>query len=414
MESFYPIFFIIGIIVIIGIFQSVRNYIKDYDRIFKDNSEQRSEIKQLNSVIQELNSEIHSYKSEIKRKIISHKDETHRLSNRISQLEQGFKIKDDFFKSLTNKTNESVNKISSLYSDLLLVQYSISEEYLKTKKHPAYEEAKRIKELKKDTKIHIERYRQMVYIYESLLQLFPELSNYVEDFETIQLLENSKSLENFVEDFDKVQHYLNNDEYQKLSEKERNQLALDRYISGQKTKWQIGRDYELFCGLEYEKENWNVEYIGMEKKLEDMGRDLIAIKGNETHIIQCKYWSQNKVIHEKHIAQLFGTTIAYKIEKGELWDVKPVFITNIELSKKATEFAKLLNVIVVKKDLGNFPRIKCNFGKDEYGYKTQIYHLPFDQQYDKIKMNGKGNFYTYNVAEAMDKGFRRAFRYYGQ
>lgn len=243
-------------------------------------------------------------------------NEIEELQKKVSFLLNGINKKDALYKSLTNKTNENISKITSLYSDLLLVQYSISEKYLINKSHPAIEEAKRIKELKKETKIHIERYRQMVYIYESLLQLFPELTNYVDDFETIQMLENSKSLEIFIENFDKVQYYISKEEYQRLNEQERNQMALDRYVKGQKSKWQIGRDYELFCGIEYEKENWNVEYIGIEKKLEDMGRDLIAIKGADIHVIQCKYWAQHKVIHEKHIAQLFGTTIAYKIEKG--------------------------------------------------------------------------------------------------
>lgn len=89
-------------------------------------------------------------------------------------------------------------------------------------------------------------------------------------------------------------------------------------------------------------------------------------------------------------------------------------MTNIELSEKAKEFAMMLNVVVVKKEIGDFPRIKCNYGRNEYGIDTKIYHLPFDQQYDKIKMDRRDNFYTYNVKEAMNKGFRRAFKYYGK
>lgn len=413
MEAIYIFTFFVSISIIITLIRNLYNFIKNHKKIKAENYNQYKEINGLKSQIKDLEVRLNSLDNEILLKKESHKKNTRKLENKISELRQAIKLKDEFYNSLKNKTNESVSKITSLYSDLLLVQYSISQEFLEKKKHPAIVEAKRINELKKETKLYIQKYRQMVYIYETLLNLFPELNYYVEDFETLQLLENTNSLNEFVEDFDKVQFYINKDEYQKLDEQERNQLALDRYISGQKTKWQIGRDYELFCGSEYEKEGWIVEYIGIEKKLEDLGRDLIASKGNEIHIVQCKYWSQNKIIHEKHIAQLFGTTIAFRIKNNNLWDVKPVFITNIELSQTAIEFARLLEVSVIKKELGEFPRIKCNYGKNDRGEETKIYHLPFDQQYDNIKMNRKGNFFAYSVKEAMDRGFRRAYKYYG-
>jgi hypothetical protein len=333
--------------------------------------------------------------------------------NIINEYKSLIRDKDDLFVELSKSTNSTLNKVTSLYSDFLLIQFNLSEQYLIAKKRPALAEAKRIRELKQESKFHIEQYRQMLYKYEILLQLFPELTDYVDDLNTIKELENKNNLEEIQENFDRVKNYVDKTEYELLSVDERNQLALDRYINGRKTKWQIGRDYELFCGYEYEKNNWKVEYIGIEKKLEDMGRDLIAYKNDEIHIVQCKYWSQKKLIHEKHIAQLYGTTIAYKIENGEMFNVKPVFITNIELSEKAKLFAKYLNVIVIKKELKEFPRIKCNYGKDEDGIETEIYHLPFDQQYDRVIMNRKGNFYAYTVKEAVNSGFRRAYRYFG-
>lgn len=317
--------------------------------------------------------------------------------------------KDELFENLKNKSDESVSKITSLYSDFLLLQYDISVKYLSTKSRPAYTEAKRIAELKKESKEHKEQYKMMLYKYEYLLQLFPELKNYVDDFETIQQLENAKSLEGFKDDFDRVQFYLSKDEFKTLDLHQRNQLALDRYIAGQKTKWQIGRDYELFCGRQYELKGWTVEYSGMEQKLEDLGRDLIAQKNNVIHVIQCKYWSQSKVIHEKHITQLFGTTTALALDKNAFWEVKPIFMTNIQLSKTAKKFADKLNVEIVIQPLDKFPRIKCNISKDG----SKIYHLPFDQQYDRTKIRDKGEFYAFTVQEAVDQGFRRAFKYYG-
>ena len=55
--------------------------------------------------------------------------------------------------------------------------------------------------------------------------------------------------------------------------------------------------------------------------------------------------------------------------------------------------------------------IKCNINPRT---KEKIYHLPFDQQYDKIIIgNNSGEFYAKTVKEARKKGFRRAFRYRG-
>lgn len=336
------------------------------------------------------------------------------LQKEIEFLRRGISEKDELYNNLKLHDNKSVSKITSLYADFLLVQYDISSNYLRTKTHPARIEALRIKELKSQSKAHLEQFRQMMYKYEMLLQLFPELSNYVDDFESIKQLGNVSSLESLLDDYDRVQFYVSKEEYAKLSTNERNQLALDRYIKGQKSKWQIGRDYELYCGQKYEKENWNVEYIGMEKKLNDMGRDLIAIKENIHHVIQCKYWSREKIIHEKHITQLFGTTIEYGMDLPENLIITPVFITNIQLSESAKRFAKKLGVIINENiPIEEFSRIKCNVNRDEYGSESKIYHLPFDQQYDKTKINKKEEFYAFSVKEAVDAGFRRAYRYYG-
>ena len=55
--------------------------------------------------------------------------------------------------------------------------------------------------------------------------------------------------------------------------------------------------------------------------------------------------------------------------------------------------------------------IKCNINQ---GSKERIYHLPFDQQYDRIKIVlSLGECYAPNVAEAERLGFRRAYRFAG-
>ena len=139
-----------------------------------------------------------------------------------------------------------------------------------------------------------------------------------------------------------------------------------------------------------------------------MGRDIIANKDGITYIIQCKIWSQRKEIHENHIAQLYGTTIAYSLESG-IPDVKPVFMTTTKLSTTAIRFARRLNVEIWEIPFVEFPRIKCNISASG----EKIYHLPFDQQYDATKIDKPGEFYAWTIKEAEQKGFRRAFRWKG-
>lgn len=57
-----------------------------------------------------------------------------------------------------------------------------------------------------------------------------------------------------------------------------------------------------------------------------------------------------------------------------------------------------------------YPCIKCNISTDG----EKIYHLPFDQQYDKTKINiNKGEFYCEKIEEAEKRGFRRAYKWQG-
>ncbi len=61
--------------------------------------------------------------------------------------------------------------------------------------------------------------------------------------------------------------------------------------------------------------------------------------------------------------------------------------------------------------LEDYPMIKCNINRNT---GERIYHLPFDQQYDKCIINpAEGEFYAKTVKEAEENGFRRAMRWRG-
>jgi hypothetical protein len=206
-------------------------------------------------------------------------------------------------------------------------------------------------------------------------------------------------------------------ESETLTRPEKFQRALDRYWTRRKTPWEIGRDYERYVGYIHEREGFHVEYHGIAYGYEDLGRDLICIKGDDVRVIQCKGWSSGKIIHEKHICQLIGTAIMY--ERTHTIDMslfaKPSITswlyTSATVSETAADFASILGVQIVQNvPLGRYPAIKCNVSLRD---GTKIYHLPFDQQYDRTLIEFKDECYVETVAEAESLGFRRAFRWHG-
>lgn len=221
---------------------------------------------------------------------------------------------------------------------------------------------------------------------------------------------------------DSAGYWLTVEEYQKLPTSEKYQLALDRYTKRNKSNAEIGRDYERYIGYLYEQVGFSVSYFGIEKGMEDLGRDLICKKDGKIHIVQCKCWSKKKTIHEKHINQLFGTTVMYYLTNinpsGSLTDfynyisdghLIPTFAATTDFSETAQKFAKGLGIALQKIDLRPYPLIKCNIGREG----EKIYHLPFDQQYDRVKIDPPHEFMVMTVAEAESKGFRRAMRWFG-
>ena len=83
-----------------------------------------------------------------------------------------------------------------------------------------------------------------------------------------------------------------------------------------------------------------------------------------------------------------------------------------DISGSLAEKKKELNIELKEKMKMDkqYPCIKCNISvKGE-----KIYHLPFDQQYDRTKITPKkGDLYVATVAEAEAAGFRRAKKWSG-
>ena len=308
--------------------------------------------------------------------------------------------------------------VSIIMAELKTAIYDELENYLRIKTRPAIKAADTVKDIKDKFRSTLIEYKSMKYKYDFVVNLFPEIKEYIDDDESLVQIEQYSSLSEIDENTDRVKFWLEDDEYNSMSEDERNQLALDRYKERPKSNWEIGIEYELFIGyllregLPPFNKKYEVVQFGELNGVQDLGRDIIAetndeIEGKKIFIIQCKRWSDDKQIHENAICQLFGTAMEYQI-RNNLKNCKyiPLFVTTTKLSDMAVKFAEILNVKVLQIPMGDYPMIKCNVNGT-----MKIYHLPFDQQYHRTIIQEEGEFYARTVKEAVSKGFRRAMRH---
>ncbi|RJR44171.1 MAG: hypothetical protein C4576_13380 [Desulfobacteraceae bacterium] len=301
--------------------------------------------------------------------------------------------------------------LADAYSDFYHLEDLKVARGLETKSHPAKKAAEEVREAGQRRRTAERKARLVEYQIKYYESLFPWLSELKSEDVDDELIRVSGLTTDGDGDDDPVRHWLTPEEYRKLPNNQKCELALERYWTKKKTKWEIGRDYERYIGYLYEKDGSAVQYQGIIEGFDDLGRDLIVKNGNSTQIVQCKNWSKEKTIHEKHIFQLYGTLIAYQYDHPTE-KTTASFVTSTSLSQRARGFAKLIGVEV--KDglpLVRYPCIKCHVSK-KTGEK--IYHLPFDQQYDKTIIEvEKGEYYVDSIGEAERRGFRRAFRYRG-
>jgi len=300
--------------------------------------------------------------------------------------------------------------LAKAYADYFELLALKDADYLESKTNPAPRTAAEIR------KIHAAKIREATreakyysYIINYYESLFPGIEDYLdkEDEDQIQNQDPATDVNS-----------LTDRENQELKDVEKNQLVLDRWWRRNKSKWEIGLIYERYVGSLWEKNGaWKVEYTGALKRLEDMGRDLIVEGYDSIKIIQCKNWSrrQNKIIHENHIMQFYGSIISYTLEHPHNWKkIEGIFYTTVDLSDTAKRIAEMFNIMIQKTDFpaNGYPMIKCNVS---HATNEKIYHLPFDQQYDTVVIDKRrGEFYAQTCQEAEGKGFRRAWRWNAQ
>jgi hypothetical protein len=351
----------------------------------------------------------------------------HELRNKEIEFEERVQDKtaklasaEEMLNRLAEEKSKGFPSLSLAYAEFKMMQSELLASHLETKKQPALRAAEEVRKVAKEKRSVDERLKQLEYLVRYYESLIPGLSDLEEDDvnDAIAELEDEQEV-------DPVSRWISTEEYNKLSPKERNQLALNNYwLHRKKSAWIVGRDYERYVGYKYEIAGYHVQYHGIEKGKKDLGRDLIAVSKDrkEVRIIQCKHWKKEKEIQINHLYQLFGSATDYKFFRQEKLplalfqeDAKiiPVFWTSAKLRPNAREASRLLGIEIHEGEPldKSYPCIKCNYSKTN---KEKIYHLPFDQQYDRTKIEDELlECYVSTVTEAEAKGYRRAYRWHG-
>ena len=341
----------------------------------------------------------------------NYREKTLELQQKLSDLEKAYQQKDiklkENIKKIAEDNTQNASWLAERYADYFELVDNQVEEYLIHKKNPAVKASEVVSTIKKEKRELLKQNKSLQYQLSFLMAEFPMLEDAMQlDAKDLQQAINYiTDNEETKSDYEILSPYLSPEEYKMLSSTEKYQLALDRYMSRKKKSlWEIGISYERYIGYIYEMKGYKVTYNGALKGFEDLGRDIIAENNKEILIIQCKYWRKDTVpIRENAIFQLYGTMTLQKLNTSK--NVKGIMITTTILSETAKKIASYLGIEYKENEDFDktYPCIKCNINK---ATNEKIYHLPFDQQYDRIQIEPKkGEKYVAKVKEAEDLRF---------
>ena len=287
------------------------------------------------------------------------------------------------------------------------------------KSRPARAAAETIREVNQKAR----HQKQIADTLRNQIDLYESLAPWLKEFNDVTVEEVIEGLkESLFADTVSGEHparkYLSSTEWNALSDADKLQKSLDNYLNPRrkKTLWQVGIDFERFIGHLYEEKGFKVIFHGATSGVADLGIDLICRKKNELVIVQCKRLAAIKQIpvRENTVAQIFGAAEYYRLREQVPKNVRvtPTLVTSYILSDQAREFAMHLGVEIQERvEITPYPTIKCNINPNT---KEKIFHLPFDQQYDKIVVGDvDGECYVATVEEALSKGFRHAYKWQG-
>ena len=144
--------------------------------------------------------------------------------------------------------------------DSTLIPVPTNEGLKWVKEHSAKEIAEAVQNFFPDTDIKmlensIQRYKDIdVWSKDPYLDEEEFIFEFPEIEEDIEFQDNSTNVND---------DWITKEEYNSLTELERNKLAFDRYKNRKKTKWEIGRDFEMYIGYLCSLHNCKVDYFGI-------------------------------------------------------------------------------------------------------------------------------------------------------
>lgn len=342
----------------------------------------------------------------------SYEEKQAELSHReilLNEREKQLALDQELFEEARSDVLTASSWLAQEYADIDAKKAEIVAYRLEIKNRPAFTAAEKVREFGRLRREAVYQAKAAQYQLDYLLSLNPRLEDELEmrPEEAVSLLPDYDE----TSPDDPCKTWLSPEEYQSLPNVQKWQRALDHYNNRKKSNWQLGIEYERYIGYLLEQKGYRVRYFGATEGRADMGRDLIAENKKQLLIVQCKRWSKEKTIHEKHIFQLYGTTVLQHLRATSNKEILGVFVTTTSLSPLAEMCAKHLGIKTYTQiPLESYPQIKCNISNTG----ERIYHLPFDQQYDRTMLNpADGDMYVSTVLQAEAKGFRRAYRWHG-
>lgn len=406
----------------------LRNQIESWKADFTRQGEELQKIKKEKSVLADLNARqvvlIKQLESDVESKLKMVNKQTVELSNQKAVV-HGLNFEKNELQDLNAKLKKELDEAEYIYrelydkyecakSDIKNLEQKVDDfDQMINAKNPfdyvAHLRAHALEHKNMYADSNVEELASLFkyqYKFEYLLSIYPELRKFKDDDAYINYIHEEEKRCN-------IRNWLSDNEYFQMTEQGREQLAVDRYISDSSkwSDWEKGRNYEIYCAYKLFNEGYDIIQEGLNKKLEDGGRDIIAThqKTGKTLIVQCKNWSS--LVRENVVFQLYGSFVQWKLDNEDKIkdvEVEPWLYITCDLSSEAIKCANLLGVRVRRLPMDRFPAIKCNVN---HNTGQKIYHLPFDRHYDLVKINAKGKGYKFDIAEAIQEGFRRAYNH---
>ena len=165
----------------------------------------------------------------------------HRLAVRNFELEkESAQIRAEIteLKKLLDEKEQSYPFLAIRHEELISLKYDAIADQLCAKSRPAFTAAKKVRELSKEVTSWVYKAK----IYQHQLEFYEDLFPWLEEFKELPTKDTYDTIHKKKES-DKYSHYknyLSPTEYNKLSQTEKNQLALERYKKRSKSNWEAG------------------------------------------------------------------------------------------------------------------------------------------------------------------------------